>query len=80
VHRAAFIDGVAGDVEDAAENAFAHRHGNRGAGAVTGMPRLRPSHELMAMARTQPSPRCCWTSRTSLVATPFTSNSISSAS
>ena len=33
--------------------------------SVIVMPRTRPSVEDMAMARTTPSPRCCWTSSVS---------------
>ena len=32
--------------------------------SMTSMPRLRPSVESMATARTRSSPRCCWTSQT----------------
>ena len=39
----------------------------------TGIPRRRPSVELMATARTQPSPMCCWTSRTRVLRLPSTS-------
>ncbi len=35
-HRALFVHGIAGDIEDAAQHAFAHGHGNRRAGVGDG--------------------------------------------
>ena len=37
------------------------------------VPRLRPSVASMATARTRSSPRCCWTSQTSLTGSPSSS-------
>ena len=47
--------------------------------SLTFIPRFKPSVEDMAIERTQFSPRCCCTSRVSLVGLPLTSYSISSA-
>ena len=63
VDWAGFVDGIAGDVEDAAEHFAADRHGNLAAGVLDGrMPRARPSVASMEMVRTTFSPRCCATS------------------
>ena len=40
-YRAALVHRVAGDVENAAENAFAHRHGNRRACRLDRQPALQ---------------------------------------
>ena len=47
--------------------------------SFTLIPRFKPSVDDMAIDRTQFSPRCCCTSRVSLVGLPLTSYSISSA-
>jgi hypothetical protein len=62
--RAALVDRLADDVEDAAERLRADRHRDRRAGVGDFFwPRTRPSVESMAMVRTVFSPRCCATSR-----------------
>ena len=63
VDRAALVDGLADDVQDAAEHFVADRHHDRRVGVDdASMPRTRPSVESMAMVRTVCSPRCCATS------------------
>ncbi len=65
VDRALFVDGLAEHVEDAAQRCRTDRHADRGAGVHGSAPRARPSVVVMATARTQLLPRCCWTSTTS---------------
>ena len=45
----------------------------------TSTPRARPSVASMATARTRSSPRCCWTSHTSVCESPLVPISISTA-
>ena len=57
------IDCVAQHIKDPAERAFADGHTDTG----LGIPRCKPSVELMAMQRTVLSPICCATSTVSVL-------------
>ena len=67
IDRALAVDGLAQHVEDAAQRRGADGHADgRARCPRRSMPRARPSVVVMATARTQLLPRCCWTSQVEL--------------
>ena len=65
IDRAAVVDRLAQQVEDAAQRFLADRNGQRRRRCRrTSIPRRRPSVDPSATARTRPPPRCCCTSPT----------------